>query len=375
MQFAEIPGKSEIKDFLRQKVDDDRIPHAQIFLGREGSGGLAVALAFVSYILCTDRQNEDSCGQCKNCQQVNKLIYPDLHFSFPVVKKDGLRREETTSDDFLVIWRKVLQANPYLNIFDWLEETHGEKTTPNINVKECNKIVSKLSLRSYNDGPKVLLMWMPEYLGKEGNRLLKWIEEPTDDTYIILVAEDQDSILNTILSRCQLVKILPYQDEDIQNFLVQNHDLNSEQAHQIARLADGSLNKAKKLIGGTEKDFGEQLFAWLRVCYAGKAVEMHKYSQEMSSLTKDLQIRFFEFGLHFLREYLFWFLTGHSPRLTPSELETAKKMKAIISGEKVGELSEMFESAIMQINRNANMKIAHMATTVKVGDVLRRKDS
>lgn len=372
MRFEDILGKEKTKDFLRQKVQEDKIPHAQIFLSREGAGGLAMALAFVSYILCQDRTAEDSCGVCKACTQVDKYIYPDLHFSFPVVKKDGLRREETTSDDFLILWRKALIDNPYMNISDWIEATNGEKTRPNINVKECNKIVSKLSLRSYADGPKILLMWMPEYLGNEGNRLLKLIEEPTPDTYIILVAEDHDSILNTILSRCQLVKILPYKDEQIASHL-QNEGIAEDRAAQIARLADGSINAARKLAGGTHKDFGEHLFAWLRICYSGKAVDMHRFSQEMSSLTKDMQLQFFDFGLHFLREYLFWYLTGHKPRLTDSEIATAQKMKSILPAEKIQDLSSAFENGIMQIQRNANMKIAYMAKSIEVGNILKSK--
>ncbi len=371
MFFRDIPYKNKEKELLLKQVKDSRIPHAQLFLGKEGSGALSLALAFVSYLVCTNRSNDDSCGNCQSCKQSHKYIYPDIHWAYPVVKADGKNRDETTSDDFLPKWRETIKSNPYLNVFDWSQTIDAGNTKPNINVKECNSIMQKLALQSFADGPKILLMWLPEYLGKEGNRLLKLIEEPTPDTIIILVAENQGKILNTVLSRCQLVKVLPYQESEIANYLKEESGLQEGRAEQIAKLAEGNINKAIHITNGEEKNLAEVLFSWLRTAYKSDAIEMQKMSFEMADWSKDLQLQFLNYGLHFLREYLFSLLTGRIPNLTVIEIETANNMKTIIDQDKVEKLSLLLENAIGNINRNANMKISYMANTILIGDILK----
>jgi len=201
MFFSDIPGKQIEKKYLIDNVNEDRLAHAQLFLGRPGAGQLALALAFASYVLCRDRQPDDSCGRCAACLKSHKVIHPDMHFAFPVIKKDGKQRKDVTSNDFLIPWRKIIHGNPYLDMNTWLHSLNVDNAQANINVKECVEIVKKLSLKTFESDHKILIMWMPEYLRNEGNRLLKLIEEPPDETLIILVAERQEEILNTILSR------------------------------------------------------------------------------------------------------------------------------------------------------------------------------
>lgn len=371
MFFKDIPHKTEEKAFILRQVKENRIPHAQLFLGTEGSGALALALAFISYMVCTNRSEEDSCGECPSCKQSHKYIYPDIHFAYPVIKIDGKNREDTTSDDFLKQWRTSIQQNPYLNIFDWQHIIQAGNSKPNINVKECTSIVRKLSLQSYADGPKIMLMWLPEYLGKEGNRLLKLIEEPTPNTLIILVAENQNRILNTVLSRCQLVKVLPFREEQIGQTLMEGYGVPEPRAKQIAILAEGNLNKAIHLAKGEEKDLSEGLFQWLRVAYKSDVLEMQKLTLDMAGWPKDMQLQFIQYGLKYLREFLVMLLTGKLPNLSPSEINTAQKMRAIIDTEKVEKLAVLFENTIVNINRNANMKISYMADTILIGDILK----
>jgi DNA polymerase III subunit delta' len=375
MQFSLIPFKTEEKHKIISQVDEDRIPHAQLFIGKEGSANLALALAYISYIYCENKMNGDSCGQCKNCNFTNKYIHPDVHFSFPVVKLEDKKREDTTSDDFLLPWRAALIQNPYLTLSEWQQLINAQNAKPNINTKECNDIIHKLSFRSFSDGPKTLLMWLPEYLGKEGNKLLKLIEEPTDNTFIILVANDQEMILSTILSRCQQMRFLPYKENEIKEYLAREKGLSENLATQYARLSEGSLSTALELLKGEDKNLSSILFDWLRFCYKGDGEEMVAFVDDVVSWTLDAQMLFFEYALHFFQTYGNWILVGDtkSNNMTQMELSVAAKMKNLIDSEKVEAISKTINNLIFYINRNGNKKINIMADTILIGDILRNR--
>ncbi len=376
MFFKDIPYKEEEKKRLIDQVTEERIPHAQLFIGKEGCGNLALALAFVSYIFCENRTATDSCGQCKNCNQSHKYIHPDFHFSFPFIKHpDRDNATNTLSDDFLKEWRIALNKNPYMNISEWQKALGAGSTNPNINVKECNSIINKLAYQSYSEGPKILLMWLPEYLGKEGNKLLKMIEEPTDNTYLILVANDIERILPTIISRCQQMKFIPYKEQEIKEFLQKENGLDENIATQYARLAEGNINKANELIKGEDKNLSDTLFDWLRICYKGDGAEMSSFVDEIAAGTLESQIQFFQYSLHFFQAYLTWILSGSEvpETLTASEAAVATKMKAIIDEEKLESICQVINQLIYFIIRNGNKKINIMADTILIGDILRNR--
>ena len=354
-------------------VRESKVPHAQLFLGKEGSGTLPLALAYISYILCTDK-GEDSCGKCKNCVQSHKMIHPDVHFSFPVVKLDEKKRDETTSDDFMPLWRATLAVEPFMNVSDWQKAMEAETSKPNINVKECSDILRKLGLQSFMDGPKILIMWLPEYLGKEGNRLLKLIEEPTPDTLIIFVAEDQDLILNTVLSRCQLIKVSSYQEHEINQYLRTEIGVSEQATHQITNVSLGNINKALKMAKGDEMDFSESLFDWLRICYTGDALAISSKVTTMNSLTVDQKIQFFDYGLHYLRSFCFLINTGRTNcGMTEKELEVSEKMKNVLDMNKLELIYNILDNSILHIKRNGNFKINFTADCIQIGDILRNR--
>lgn len=373
MRFSDITGKEELKRRIANAVDIGRLPHAQILLGKEGSGGLPTALALASYIMCENKTDGDSCGHCSHCKKSLKYIHPDIHFSFPVVKFGDKKREHTTSDDFLVKWRKILSENAYMGIGDWLEYIDAGNSNPNINVKECNDIMTKLNMMSYESDKKVLVMWLPEYLGNEGNRLLKLIEEPTDNTYIILVAENQDLILQTILSRCQLVKIPVYESNEISQFLVDKYEILKDKADQIANLADGNINLAIQIGTNESKDFSDMLITWLRVAYKSDPIEINNWVSSVTEMNKDEQKNFFEYGLHFFRQFVFRMLTGNDKvSLTAKELEIAGKMTSIINADKAEFIADKLNAAIECVGRNINIRIMLYADTLAIGDVIRK---
>jgi DNA polymerase III subunit delta' len=372
--FKDIAGKSETKKNLIRTVNKNRIPHAQLFLSREGCGGLPMALAFASYLMCENKTSEDSCGHCNQCIKSHKFIHPDIHFSFPVVKSGDKKRAETTSDDFLPKWREILAENPFMGTREWLQHINAESNLPNINVKECNDIMHKLNMMSYESENKILIMWLPEYLGTEGNRLLKLIEEPTDNTYIIMVAENQDHILQTILSRCQLVKIPNFEPHEISEYLIQKLQIAANKAQQIANLSDGNLNHALSISKNEATDYSDMLISWLRTSYKSDPVEINKYISGITDMSKDEQKNFFEYGLHFFRQYIYKSLTkSNDVNLTQKELDTAIKMESIIDLSKAESIIVLLNEAIENINRNINLKILLFSDTLTIGELIRKK--
>lgn len=374
MFFKDIAGKQEVKDRLIQSVSKNRIPHAQIFLGKEGFGALPLALAFASYIMCENKSSLDSCGQCNHCLKSHKWVHPDIHFSYPVVKYGDKKRADTTSDDFLPKWRAILDEQPTMNISSWLEHIEAENNQANINVKECNDIMQKLNMMSYESDYKVLVMWLPEYLGIEGNRLLKLIEEPTDNTYIILVTENQDLILPTIRSRCQLVTVPAYESHEISAYLEKTLSMPNESAQQIANLVEGNLHQAIVIGKNEVADYSDLLISWFRVAYKSDPVEINQWLNEVSMLSKEEQKNFLFYGLHFLRQFnVFQLQIPFQVNLTPKEKETAQKMSAIIDPVKTEFIVTLISEAIENLHRNINIKILLFSDTLKIGEVIRKK--
>src|SRR3954469_21956265 len=240
MQFKQIVGQEAIKQRLISTVNENRVSHAQLFLGTEGAGGLALAVAYAQYLSCEDKQPDDSCGVCSSCRKYQKLMHPDLHFSYPFFAK----HKDDTALTFIEQWRDAFINNPYLNLDTWRGYLEAENKQANINIAECHQIIKKLSFKPFESAYKILILWLPEYLDKEGNTLLKIIEEPQPNTLFLLVAQNQDQILNTILSRTQLVKIPALGYEEVKNYLIKERNQTENSAAQIAYLSNGNLTEA-----------------------------------------------------------------------------------------------------------------------------------
>jgi DNA polymerase-3 subunit delta' len=369
MYFKDIPGHKNEKNYLINIVHEDKVPHAQLFLSHEGYGSLPLALAYASYLLCTNRRENDSCGQCPACNKSHKLIHPDLHFAFPVTKKEGLNREETTSSAFMAEFRAAFLENPYLTESDWAKAMNATSAL-NINVRECQEIAGKLSLQAFSDGPKIMIIWLPEFLGKEGNRLLKLIEEPTDNTHLILVTENQSLIMPTILSRCQVVRVGGFEDSDLLEFFDKS-DKKINNADQVLRLSNGNLSKAIKIVDGHDTDYSELIISWLRVAFKGDGGAMNQFVNELSAYPKDGLLDFLNYALHFIREHNYHMSTGQTPRLNDKEFNVSKNIAKFLDYSKVEMFTQIIENTIFGIGRNANLKVLFMAQTIQIGDILK----
>lgn len=368
MQFKEIVGYADLKKHLVDSVKAERTAHAQLLLGPEGSAKLAIAWAYAQFLLCEAPLPHDSCGQCKSCKSVAKLVHIDLHFSYPTVGS------KATSSQFIKEWREILQENPYFNTDEWLNRLQAENKQGNITKDECVELMHKMSLKAYQGGRKILILWMPEFLGKEANRLLKLIEEPPADTVFLLVAENTERILNTILSRCQLVHVPPFTDADIISCL-QAKEVPAEKAQQLAYLADGNLNKALQLQHNVQGDQFEWFITWLRCCYKGKASEMIDWVSGMAGgkradgerLGRKDQLLFLQYGLFFLREYLqLKMLPDTTPRLSSAELNAAQGLLKLLGLSEVQYLATLLDDCALCIERNANPKILLLDASVQI---------
>ena len=376
MLFEQVIGQSKVKKRLTANARSGRVPHAQMFIGPKGSGQLAMALAYASYLQCENPGKTDACGSCSACTKSTKYIHPDIHFSYPSVGTNVI------STELLKPWREALSENPYLDINNWLDRLGAENKQGNINKDECQDIMRKLGLRIFEGKYKVLVMWLPEYLAKEGNRLLKLIEEPPDNTVFLFAADDTDQILNTILSRCQLVKLDPLSDEDISQSLQQIDGVSRDQSLFAAYLCEGNYNRALQLVSETDTTITNILVNWLRVCNTGRGKEMVLWAERLAGASafegkkfgrKD-QTHFIHYALHFLREITVLCFDKHrDARLLDQEKETAQKLAAYLNFDQIRMIVMLLDEVAYFIERNANPKILFLDTSIRIHKIMRQR--
>ncbi|CDD82127.1 MULTISPECIES: DNA polymerase III subunit delta' [Mediterranea] len=303
MYFKDIIGQETVKQRLRLEVREGRVPHAQLFAGPEGTGALPLAIAYARFLLCTRRGEEDACGTCPSCVKLNKLAHPDLHFVFPVVKRKG--GGDTVSDDYIREWRELAISTPYFGMNHWLDAMGAENQQAQIFVKESDELVRKLSLKSSEGGYKVVIIWLPEKMKVEcANKLLKLLEEPPAQTVFLLVSEEPDRILPTILSRTQRINVPRLEDAEIAEALKARFGLQDTDAAETARLAEGSYLQALEIIHLSEDT---QLFfglfvSLMRLAYQRKVKEMREWSDTVAAMGRERQKDFLTYCQRMVRE-------------------------------------------------------------------------
>ena len=370
MQFKHIAGQHAVKQRLINTVNDNRVSHAQLFLGPEGSGSLALAVAYAQYLSCEDKQPDDSCGACSSCRKYQKLMHPDLHFSYPFFAKD----KNDTALTFIEQWREALTANPYLSLDIWRNYLDAENKQANINIAECHQIIKKLSFKPFESEYKILILWLPEYLDKEGNSLLKIIEEPQPNTLFLLVAQNQDQILNTILSRTQLVKIPALTYDEIKEELMQNRHQTEFAAAEIAYLSNGNLTEALSMLQQENKSYHTLFVQWLRLCFGNKGSEVMDFVDQAAKMGRENQKNFLRYGISFIRECcLLMAGAGNLVHLPVNELETAQKMTNVMNTAMAQAISTELEKAHYHVERNANPKILFLDVSLQIIKVLNFK--
>jgi DNA polymerase-3 subunit delta' len=371
MQFRNIIGQEAIKQRLIATVKENRISHAQLFLGPEGSGSLALAMAYAQYISCEQPEADDSCGICSSCRKYMKLVHPDLHFSYPFFAK----HKDDTALTFITQWRQALSRNAYINLDQWRGYLEAENKQANINIAECHQIIKKLSFKPFESDYKILILWLPEYLDKEGNTLLKIIEEPPHKTLFLLVAENQDQILNTILSRTQLVKIPALTDEEIRAVLIGSYHQTELKAAEIAYLSNGNMTTALGLLETEESNYHDSFAQWLRMCYSNDGLKIIDFTDSIAKWGRENQKNFLRYGINFLRECAIIIAgAGDLVRLPEREWDVARKMAdKVLSVPMIEAISGELEKAHYHVERNANPKILFLDVSLLLVKYLKFK--
>lgn len=392
MLLREVIGQEKLQQHLVDMVQHQRLSHAMLMMGPEGSGVLPLAIAFAQYIVSIPRTSEavvdmfadplsntsdvkipgpNEIEQLASYQRAAALMHPDLHFSFPSIsEKPG---QKNVSSNHIESWREFINGYPYGNVFDWLQFIKADNKQGNISADECNEIIKKLSFKSFESNYKVLVMWMPEYLGKEGNKLLKLIEEPPANTIFILVAASEENILPTILSRCQLIRVPRLSSASIEKALIERAKIAPEKAAQVALMADGNYREALHLLQHSDADFLAQIRDWLNAILKNGPVAQAKWVEETSKMGREPQKQFLKYFNHLLEQSIRLKVLGKDLHLDLDLKDFALRINKIAG---VGQLEAMIQEldkAVYYIERNANPKMLFMALGIKFYHIIQNK--
>ncbi|MEC4113306.1 DNA polymerase III subunit [Myroides pelagicus] len=382
MLFSEIIGQNNIKNHLIQSVSTGRIPHAQLFIGSEGVGTLPLAIAYAQYILCNNKGNENTNGNESCNVKVNNLSHPDLHFVYPVATTERVKRH-ATSDLFSDQWKKFIKEMPYGSLFDWYNFIDIQNKQGQIGVDEATEVIKKLSLKSYEGGYKIMIIWMADKLNTEAsNKLLKLLEEPPASTVFLLIAENEKNILQTILSRCQVLKFNALNDKEIENALIAKYNCTTNQAITIARQAQGNLNKAIQLFQNQDSalPFEKWFVQWVRAAFRAKGnaaviQELITWSDELAALGREQQKQFIEFCIELFRQALL--LNYQTPNLvyyqTTVDNFKLEKFAPFVNGNNIEEIVEELSNAMYHIERNGNAKMIFTDLSIKLTRLIHKK--
>ncbi|NOU60843.1 ATP-binding protein [Marinifilum caeruleilacunae] len=373
MQFKDIIGHKEVKQRFIQTVKENRVSHAQLLIGPKGVGKLSMAIAFAQYVSCLDKQDHDSCGVCSSCRKYNKLIHPDLHFVFPVVKGKGFTNP--VSDNFIELWRSQLESDPYFDIGDWYRTLGVDNSQGMIYSGESNEIIRKLNLKTYESDYKVMVIWLPEKMHTScANKLLKMIEEPPVKTLFFMVAEEPDKILQTILSRTQLIKIPAIDQESLSVAVKNEFNLNDQELKNVVRLSEGSYRKARILIQNSDENAEnfESFVSIMRHCYARKVLDIMEWAEEISGIGRERQKSFLNYCVRMIREN--FILNLKQPEmvyLSGEEMNFSQRFSPFINEDNVWMIADELSKAYSDIERNANAKIVFLDLGLKLVKLLR----
>jgi DNA polymerase III subunit delta' len=373
MQFSNVVGHQALKDHLLRIASEKKIPHAQLFLSKPGAGGLPMAMAFAQLLVCERPSANDSCGVCPACVKASKLIHPDIHFCYPVIRLKGSTRAPLSSD-YAEAWRNAVADNVYLSEYEWIQKLTSENSQGNITREEARHIIQQLNLKAFEGGYKIQIIWMAEHLGEAGNLLLKLIEEPPGNTVLILIAENQEAILPTIISRTQILKLPALSDVDVALALTKDYSIDSALAEEIAYIAQGNFRKAQQLATGELEGFGEDLKNWMVYCMRGPAADLVKWTEKAHSNGREYLKKFFTYSIDIFRETAASRYSNEQlkPHVSASELPVVQALKKYITHDKLYELIPLMEEKAYHIERNGNAKIVLMDLSISMRGILKR---
>ncbi|MCF8371282.1 MAG: DNA polymerase III subunit delta [Bacteroidales bacterium] len=373
MQFQKIIGQEKVKQRFIRSVKENRISHAQLLTGPPGVGKLALAIAYAQFVSCTNRQENDSCGVCPSCKKYEKLIHPDLHFVFPVVSTPKF--DKPVSDHYIAQWRELVLSSPYFSLQQWLDFIGSENKQGLISKNESSEILRKLYLKTFEAEYKIMIIWQPDKMNlAAANKLLKLIEEPPEKTLFLLVCEDQEQLLKTILSRTQIVAVTQIDPASLQHHLADNFEISEDEALNIVNLCHGSFLEAQNLIRSSDESrFNFENFSNLmRICYKKDVVAINAWVDEISRIGREKQKSFMEYSLRLVRES--FMLNQKQDRisfLAKEEKEFASKFSPFINERNTAQIYEQLNQAHFHIERNGYAKLVFMDMSLNMIKLLK----
>lgn len=376
MKFSEIPGQKEIINKLKSSVKSERVSHAQLLTGPEGCGTLPLALAYAQYVSCENRSGSDSCGICKSCIKYEKLIHPDLHFVFPVIKdkKGG----EPVSDSYIEQWREFIRQTPFCGLDKWLDSIEVGNAQGLIFASEASEILKKLSLKAFESDFKIMIIWLPEKMhNATANKLLKLIEEPPEKTLFLLVSEVHDKVAPTILSRCQIIKVPAFRTIDISSFLIEKYHIHKAKADDISNVANGNITRAIELCENEELSLLnlDRFKNLMRFSWKRDVMSIINWSEEMATIGREPQKSFISFSLRLIRENLMLTLDQRKNNLvflTGEEAEFSSKFHPFINNGNIHSFAEELNTAHAHIEANGNAKIVFLDLALQLTRLILR---
>ena len=371
MKFSDITGHETVIKSLREMVDTNKIPHAILLSGMEGIGKFRLARALSQYIHCRNKINGDSCGICPSCIQHQKLNNPDLHFIYPILKRDGA----LISKDYIDKWKEMLETFPLMEMKSWNDLIKAGNSQPSIFVNDSEWINTRASLSAYQEKYKIFLIWLPERMRQEAaNKILKIIEEPFEDTIFIFVSNEEAKILPTIFSRTQRFNLSPLSEKNIYNHLIRNKGVDRSIAESVAEISEGSLSRAESLACNPEElnDFSDIFKNVMRNSWKSNLKSLKEYSEKIASFGREKNLRLLDYFSHSIREnYIYNFKIPNLTLMTTEEKEFSNKFSPFINEKNIEKISDIISSSYNDIERNGNAKIImfdmflDMATLIK----------
>ena len=357
-------GQPGIRQQLDTILSGGRLPHAVLMYGEPGAGTLAGALSLANDILCTSPIEGKACRACPSCNRASKFIHPDLHFLVPLAGAKSLTTE------YLEPWREAIHTNPWLDVYRWTQYCEVEGKQVDIHKEDIMQVTGDLALEAYEGGNKVLIIWMAQFLAREGNRLLKMIEEPPERTYFILVTNQREQVLPTIRSRCMQLFFPPMPQHEIEQLLISVYKTDEHQAALMAKQSVNDMGKALALAHSTVFDFKDEMANWFRALVARKGQDLVQWSNKMGSQEKEEQKQFVLYTISFLRNVL-WFRTGHDAASQQLEgFEMIKYLHGHYEPEAWHPVLRQLQTGYEKISRNANTKLLWLSLSIQVKNTL-----
>ena len=368
MKFIDISGFEKEKNFLINAENKNHVAHAQLFFGSEGSPNLSLALAFISFLNCNNKVNNDSCGECPSCKKIDKMIHPDVHFIFPVAPTTKINKN-VISDLFIKEWRNFILDDPYQNVNDWFNFYGFENKSPNISKDESRNLIKKLTLKPFESENKIVLIWLPEYLHLyTSNALLKILEDPPPKTFFFLITNDYNRLLKTILSRVQMFKIRNFSDEELKKEILKKEDIAENELYKLILTSDVNLNQAKKIINSSNEDFLSFFKIWMRNCYSNDYAKIQLDLEWFNNQTKINKKAFLIYSLNLIRESFVIKINSSLSRIVDEESEFIKNFSQSLNEEKTEKIILELNDSIRFLERNANPKIIFLDLSIEIAN-------